>query len=267
MNLAISRFLNIKFFIAPAKARPTIIFQIFILSTKMAQLDVIKEKLQRDYDGCTVTQSYLRLERNLQSAGTTTSIKFDVLTTDSTYGTPATIENRLETTDVFVATAVSMFIYKAGSSVTASSDDRTKARLQSSPNPGTFSGSGEADNLMSLYNGNLKLLVNRKVFFDALDCYRFYRVGDVQAGLITATGGVTTQQSSQTEANYGFVGLNPTLSIGGMSQNDFTINMPSALSLIGTTSTNFLVLYFRGYQVQGAANQFEAAQRAKNFQG
>jgi hypothetical protein len=43
--------------------------------------------------------------------------------------------------------------------------------------------------------------------------------------------------------------------------------MPSALSLIGTTSTNFIVLYFRGYQVQGAAMQFEKEQRANNFAG
>lgn len=233
----------------------------------MAQLDAIKEKLQQTYAGCTVTQSYLRLERNLQTAGTTTQIKFDVLSTDSTYGTPATIEQRLETTDVFVATAISIGIYKAGSSTTASSDDRTKARIEYSPNPGTFSGSGEADNLMSLYNGYLRLLVNRKVYFDALDVYRFYRVGDIQAGLITSTGGVTTQRSNQPEANYGMVGLNPTLSIGGQSQNDFSINMPSALSLIGTTSTNFIVLYFRGYQVQGAAMQFEKEQRANNFAG
>jgi len=235
----------------------------------MADLSSLKRKLQNDYQGCTVTQSYLRLERDLQGAATT-QIKFDVLSTDTTYGNVSTMENRLKVTDVFVATAISIFIYKAGSSATASAvtaAQRAIARPSFNANVGVFTAANEADNLMSLYNGSLKLLVNRKVYFEALDCQRFYRAGDVQAGLITATGGVTTQVDNRPEANYGFIGLDPTLSIGGASQNDFSINMPAALSCAGTSSSNFLVLYFRGYQVQGAADQFERAQRADGFQG
>lgn len=234
----------------------------------MNNLDQIKDRIKRDYPGCVATQSYLRLEQNLQGAATT-QIKFDVLQTDNITGNVQNpIENRLKVTDIFVATAVTLCIYKAGSSATASAvttAERAKAALAWSANPGVFSTAGEAANLNTIYSGYLRLLVNRVVYFEALDTQRFKRAGDVQAGLITATGGVTTQQDNQPDANYGFVGLNPTLTIGGASQNDFSLNMPAATSLAGTSSSNFLVLYFRGFQVQGAAAEFERAQRSVGF--
>jgi len=235
----------------------------------MADLTAIKRNLMETYKGCVVTQSYLRLERDLQG-GATTQLKFDVLSTESVYGAPSPIENRLKVTDVFVATAISMYIYKAGTSATASAvtlAQRAGSRLATSPNVGVFTTAGESAALMNIYNGNSKLLVNRKVYFESLDCRRFYRVGDIQAGLIQATGGVTTQEDNWPEANYGMIGLDPTLTIGGASQNDFSVNMPAAVTAAGTASSNFIVLYFRGYQVQGAADQFERAQRAVDFQG
>lgn len=234
----------------------------------MNNLDEIKGRIKRDYPGCIATQSYLRLEQNLQGAATT-QIKFDVLQTDNITGNVQNpIENRLKVTDIFVATAVTLCIYKAGTSATAvTTSERAKARLCWNAAAGVFTTAGEADNLETIYAGNLRLLVNRVVYFEALDCQRFMRVGDVQAGLIAATGGVTTQRDNRPDANYGFVGLNPTLTIGGASQNDFSLNMPAATSLAGTSSSNFLVLYFRGFQVQGAAAEFERAQRTTGFNG
>lgn len=229
-------------------------------------IERLKSVMAEQYKGCTISQSDLRLERNIQSL-TTTQINFAVLDNDNTYGSVSSMEIRLKTTDVFVATMCGVYIYKAGTTTSASDTDRSKARLQTSPNPGTFSAANEADNLMAIYNGFLTFAVNRKVYFPALPVMRCYRVGDVQAGLITATGGVTTQQSNWPEANYGGIGLNPSFTFGGQSQNTFGLTMPAANSFAGTNSTNFLVLIFRGLLIQGAALQFENEQRQNGFTG
>lgn len=221
-------------------------------------LEALRESLKAQYPGKTITQSYLRLERNIQSS-TSTNFTFDILQTDSANGAVSAVEKRLNTSDVFVATAMAMYIYKAGTTTSASETDRASAVLCSFPNALVFTGVSEAANLTTLYNGNVKHSVNRIIYHDNdLDTMRFYRVGQEQRGVIGGTGGTATNASQWDDANFGMIGLEPTISFGGLSQNEISIKTPVAVSLAGTTSTNFLVLVYRGFKIQGAAAEFQA---------
>lgn len=222
-------------------------------------LEQLRLSLMGQYQGKTITQSYLRLERNIQST-TSTNWGFDILQTDTANGTVGATEKRLNTSDIFVATAMAMFIYKAGASTSATDTDRAKAVLNTFPNALVYTGAGEADNLTTLYNGAIRHAVNRIIYHDySLDTYRFYRAGQQQRGVIGGTGGTATNSSQWDDANYGMIGLDPTITFGGLSQNEIALKTPIAASLAGTLSTNFLVLYYRGFLVQGAAAQFQSA--------
>jgi hypothetical protein len=221
-------------------------------------LEQLRQELMARYPGKTITQSYLRLERNIQ-ATTSTNWTFDILQTDTANGTVSAVEKRLNTTDVFVATAMCMYIYKAGSSTSATDADRSVATLNTFPNALVYTGAAEAANLQTLYNGNFRHAVNRIVYHDNdLDSMRFYRAGQQQRGVIGGTGGTATNASQWDDANYGFIGLEPTISFGGLSQNEISLKVPLAITLAGTSSTNFLCLYYRGFKIQGAAAEFQA---------
>ena len=207
-------------------------------------------------NGQEITQSYLRLEVNLDTLATNTALQFPVLKTDQVPGatTVSPIENRLQVSDAFVATAVSLFIYK---SVTSSDADRAQSIPSYFPNPLIYTGA-EALAQEQIYNGNLKMTINSFVYFTALDCQRFRRVATAQQGVLGGTGGVITQRDGVVSENSSFIGLNPTLTIGGQSKNEFVVNLPGNTTLAGASATvNYAVLYFRGFQLQGAALKFQ----------
>jgi hypothetical protein len=222
-------------------------------------LEQLRQSLMTQFPGKTITQSYLRLERNLNGITTSTNYSFDILQTDSANGTVSALEKRLNTSDVFCATAMCMYIYKAGTSATTVTDlERANATLNTFPNALVYTTAGEAAALQVLYQGAIRHAVNRVIYHDFdLDTERFYRVGQAQRGVIGGTGGTATNASQWDDANYGFIGLEPTISFGGLSQNEISIKLPAATSLAGTSSSNYLVLYYRGFKIQGAAAEFQ----------
>lgn len=204
----------------------------------------------------TATQSYLRLMVNLNTAGSVNSIQFPVLTTNSA---PRATEQRLDITDMFTISNWSLFLVKAGSSTTATDAEVAVAPLYTWPNPQVFTGSGEAANLMNVYNGNLSVTVDRDRVLDKYDTYRFYRVATAQKLIAQAAGTAGSGESLHFQADgwegpsYGFSQLDPEITINGVGQNDLILNLPSAVSLAGTSSTNFVVLICRGIKWQNSS--------------
>ena len=209
----------------------------------------VYDQIKQKYPNKTVSQSYLRLDKNIQAV-TGNGWTWDVI---QGQGTPNTSERRLAQPDVFVATAVTMFIMKAGASTAATNDDIAKAVPNTYINSILYSGSGEAANLQNLYNGALQLKVNNNVLFPAIDTRRFYRVPTSQKGILGGTGGVVVNADGYDSTFYSYFGLTPTLEISGANTNEFSISLPASLALAGTTSTNFAILYFAGWLVQGGS--------------
>lgn len=213
----------------------------------------VYDSIKSKYPNKTISQSYLRLDKNIQSV-TGNGWTWDII---QGQGTPNTSERRLAQPDVFVATAVTMFVMKAGSSTTASNDDIAKAVPNTYINSILYAGSGEAANLQNLYNGSLQFKINNNVVFPAIDTRRFYRVPTSQKGVGPS---VIVNADGYESTFYSYFGLTPYMEVSGANTNEFSISLPASLALAGTTSTNFAILYFAGWLVQGGS-QWNAPQR------
>lgn len=192
--------------------------------------------------GVVTTQSYLRLEQVLGTNGT---INFQVLLND---GSANANERRLNISDAFTVTALSVLIYKITTGAAIS-----RATLDTFPNPLTYSGAGEAAALQAIYNGYLTVRVNSTVYIDSLDCYRFYRAGTAQRGVETTTTPSTYVASEYATGDYPFYSLTPGIRLSGATKNDLTLTLPESVNMAGTGSTNRVVLYLRGFLEQNGA--------------
>ena len=193
------------------------------------------------------TASFLRLE----TAVTTTqnAINFNVL---QNVGTSQATEQRLKQTDMFTITDFAVYVYKTDATTVTSG---SIAHLYSNPNPQVFTGTGEANNLMAVWNGLLQISVDRKQVVPGMDVLRTYRVGTSQKGVGSSAANNNPVQFDEWQGpNYAFASVDPEITISGSGQTDISIQLPTAVSLAGTSSTNYVVVMFRGILWQSASS-------------
>jgi hypothetical protein len=214
------------------------------------------ESLKSQYRGAIITQSYLRCEKQL-GATASTNFSFDIL---ANQGTPSTSERRLQITDRFAVTAISVMLYNAaGTASVVPQADRSTAKLYSWNAPSRFTAANSIT-LESIYNGYLQAKVDGVTYIDSLDCRRFYRVPTSQQGTIVSTGTATASTFPTIQADgydgthYPFCQITPSLVLNGAGRNEMQIYTPEATAVSpSTTSINFLVLYMRGFLIQNAS--------------
>jgi hypothetical protein len=229
------------------------------------------------------TQGFLRLGTSVQA--TLNTINFNVL---QNQGTVRATERRLNVTDMFTVTHWAMYLVKAGGQAggggtTATDADIAVARNYTYPNPYTFATAAqgnptfiqnqaaaqllaqtvESNNLYSIYNGFISVTIDREVVIDSYDTMRFLRVPMQQLGVTNGTtiapgAAVVGSQAanmwdSWESANYGFSEVDPQFTLNGIGDNNISIQLPGALSLAGTSSTNFVFLQLRGIRWQNAS--------------
>jgi hypothetical protein len=208
------------------------------------------------YPNTIITQSYLRTEVQVGTTATS-QFSFNVL---ANQGTPASTERRLQITDRFAVTAISLMMYNcvAVASV-ASAANRSQAKLHTWNSPAVFTAANSLV-LESLYNGYLRAIIDGTTIIDSLDLRRFYRIGSSQQGTIVSTGTATAstfpviQADEWNESNYAFAQMTPAMILNGAGRNELTINTPEATVLSpSATSANFLVLYMRGWLIQNSS--------------
>lgn len=188
--------------------------------------------------GVITTQSYLRFEKTLQ--GTFNSIQFDVLTNQ---GTASATERRLQLTDTFTITQLSVLLYNAATDDNAG---KAKSRLYTWDNANVFAQT-TADSLLNFYNGYLQLRVNTEVLIDSLDLMQFYRVHTTQ------TGSPTASVDEWPAINNGFKKIVPTITLNGAAKNDISIFFPQSINMAASAGFNYAVCYCRGFLNQNAA--------------
>jgi hypothetical protein len=126
-----------------------------------------------------LTQSYLRSEVALSTS--VANYHIPVLVNDSTNGQIRVNERRLNLQDIFITTESDVLIGIGSSSA-------TDAKLYSYPNPQTFTTSGAATALYSIYNGSLNLTINNEQVMPAWSVLRHLFVPQTQGGV-----GITAQ--------------------------------------------------------------------------
>lgn len=201
--------------------------------------------------GIVITQGYLRLQSAALSA-TQGSFKFGVLTTEFASGASAIdpSERRLNIVDNFLVTEMRVSLLKV-----ASGDSASISTISTFPNSITFAKSGEAANLMAIYNGALAIEIDGTKILDGWDIMRHYRAGQAQKGVLTAASGTNNAfvANQYDAASYGFFPVTPQIELKGNSKNTLTILPPVSNDMTGTSSSNYVVLELRGLLIQNGS--------------
>jgi len=202
---------------------------------------------QSKYAGLKITQGYLRL---LILLGSTGSFKFNIM--NDAGSAPIAGENRLERSDAFCATQHGFFIGKA-----ASGQNPRSVVEQSFANPFIFTDATENEALNTLYNGQLKIQISDRLYFQKLDLKRFKNVGTAQQGLnMTQPGvGINDQYpASEWNPKTGLYELTPHIEFSGQSTPEVEVTLPASVNMAGTASTNnYAILYYRGFYIPDGA--------------
>jgi hypothetical protein len=203
--------------------------------------------------GVITTPGYLRLETLLPSTGAISTINFNTLDTS---GVKLPTERRLKLADTFTITDISFYL-GTGSAATVGAPtnaEQSVERLNTFPNQTVTAIGTNTSALQAVYNGFLSLRVDTTTFLDSLPLMNFYRVGDVQAGAIFATGGTATNQSSWPLSMYGKQELLPTIELNGQANIEFQISLPSSITYTQVAATfTTAVVILGGFLNQGAA--------------
>ena len=214
--------------------------------------------------GVITTPGYLRLETLLQSGATATSLSSIAFNTLDTSGVKQPTERRLKLSDTFTVTGISFYL--GGGTATPigapTATEQASELLHTFPNAQVTSIGANATVLEALYNGFLSLRVDTTTFLDSLPMRAFYRVGDVQQGTITATGGNTGNKSGWYSSMYGRNELLPTIELNGQANIEWSITLPTTVAYSQPAAT-FLnaVIVLDGFLNQGAATVQRQVQR------
>jgi hypothetical protein len=232
------------------------------------------------------TQGYLRLGANVNT--TLNTINFDVLQTNGNTA-QITTEKRLNVTDMFTVTHWALYLVKAGGlagegGTAATAADIATARNFTYPNPYVFATAAngnptfvqnqaagqlvpytrESQNLYSIYNGNISVVVDRETIIDSYDCLRFLRVPTEQQQQATAAAAIAPAAAvigmtaghtfdAWLSDSYGFSEVDPQFTLNGIGDTSIQIKLPTAVNLAGVSSTNFVFLQMRGIRWQNAS--------------
>lgn len=171
---------------------------------------------------------------------------------------------KLDQADAFIPTAIGIFIRKAGSSTTPSEAEQTIAIERTYPNSTIFSGSGEAANLESIYqSGIMAIQLNRVTIVQSMDLLSFRTVGTAQQGV------QASQQAAAVGSNgaylrdawdgrdTGFSNFSPNICFSGLNTNELIVSLPTAINCAGTSSANYLDIWFRGVAILNGASKYK----------
>lgn len=200
--------------------------------------------------------SYIRTEAPLTTSAT--SYKFDLLTTENSQPAIYATQNKLNQQDVFVVSNIFVGLFCP---VTANGTDGT---LMTYPKIGLETGAAgnhtaaQALATMYLYNGFLSLNVNQTTVIPSWDLFKHLLIPDTQLNATTtgvATGAPTAPMHNTFDAingsEHGFYPVEPNIVISGSKKNNLTVNLPAAITAVGTNAR--LVIIMRGILAQNAS--------------
>lgn len=208
--------------------------------------------LRAKYGKLAVAPSFLRLEKSI---GASNIVKFD---TTQSAGSVLENEVRIKDSDAFCITKMGLFIYKTASAPVA--NDYSQAVLYTYPNPAVFTGSNESAYLQSIFNGYLSIKVGQTTFVEKYPTYDFLEIPETQKGLATAgyDAGSVTANKIPFDSKGKMSGFNEVITpftLSGKENIDIQVTRPGSLSVAGTSSTNMLVLIFKGFLISGGSSQ------------
>jgi hypothetical protein len=216
------------------------------LNQRLVYRNAVKSMINAGVDPrqAILSQSYLRLERNLSTS--ITSYQFGVTINDTPAGTTVrSTENRLNLQDSFFVGSISMF-----TSLTTNATD-TNMILDSYPNATKYSTAGAAAALYNLYNGSFSLTVNNRVITPSWNAYQHLYVPQTQngTGVTAQTVFPIDQFEGSTSAS---LAVEPNWVLIGSKNNNFTLNLPASVGTLQASKTTTVVVILRGVLAQNS---------------
>jgi len=216
------------------------------LNQRLVYRNAVKSMINAGVDPrqAILSQSYLRLERTLQT--TVTNYQFGITVNDSPAGATITpTENRLNLQDSFFVGSISMF-----TSLTTNPTD-TNMVLDSYPNATKYSTSGASTALYNLYNGYFSLTVNNRIITPSWNAYQHLSVPQTQ-NATGATSAYTLPIDQFEGKESGSLAVEPNWVLIGSKNNNFTLNLPSAVGTLQASKTTRVVIILRGVLAQNS---------------
>lgn len=191
-----------------------------------------------------LTPATLRLEQQL--ATNKTQYQFGVINgINGPSGTQFNTEVRLNQQDSYFVSQIAFRIGEPSAVNDATYVDCTY------PSPAIFSASGEAAALEVLYKSQLKITVNGVVKIPTLHLGRFRKVQFAQKVAAAANQNGIANDSID-GATEGIMICEPNIVLIGSKNNLIEIDLPAAITTIGTAGFTRMILEFRGLNAQNS---------------
>ena len=207
-----------------------------VINTERARGAYMSYRTRPEYDSKDISPSFLRLEAVITN--TSNIIRFNTFVGDTS--NVATTETRLDRNDKFVVTEMGLFLLKQ-------LQGQSGGRLHSYPNATDFAAA--APFLESLFNGILKMTMNKKQWISALDTQRFLNVPETQQ-----SAGTNRDMFSLHKKLYR---LTPHIEIDGSGTNEIELQYPTYAGWAGASATagtdHKAVLYLHGLLISGGS--------------
>ena len=189
-----------------------------------------------------LSQSFLRLE--CIAATNITQYKFGVLINDSSTNVTGGVrqnEQRLQLQDAFYVGSIQFYLGLASSTTATDYSPITWN------NPFQFSTAGAATALNNFYQGEYSLTVNNRVISPALPMVRHKHVPILQQN---ATAGSGVNSDAFDGINQTAFACEPNWVLIGSKNNQFVLNLPSAIGTLQAGSTTVITCLMSGILAQ-----------------
>ena len=188
-----------------------------------------------------LSQSFLRLEAIAQT--NVTSYRFGVLINDTSTGstTVRPTETRLQLQDAFYVGSIQFFLGLASS---ATATDYAPITWN---NQFQFTTAGAATALNNFYNGSYSLTVNNRVITPNLPMVRHKHVPILQQNATAASGVNSDAFDGITQTAFA---CEPNWVLIGSKNNQFVLNLPSAIGTLQAGSTTVISCVMSGILAQ-----------------
>lgn len=190
-----------------------------------------------DVKSAKLTQSELRSE--VKMSASSTRFHLPVTINDQINGNAFNTEKRLNLQDVFITSAIGVYV------AAPSSDTDTQYELSTYAPVNLFTGANEVQAIKGAYsNGNLSMIIDNDQILPFYPLNWHYKVPFTQAATNAFyDASDITLQDSRDGSFDGIMQIEPNFILSGNAQIDFNLNLPSAMAAAKANSRFVVVQY------------------------
>ena len=204
--------------------------------TQQMAFQRIRKQYRRRGKSPIITQSFLRLEQDINAASTL--YEFPVLESEQTNALAKPTEVRLNINDAFHVEEFAFYL------ALPTSETASDYRVASYPND-TVLGAGNFQQYFNLYNAYMQISVNNVMILPKYDIVKHYCINQTQQ---TAAGAPFDQLDARIDGTYY---INPNIMFSGSKKNSIQLVLPEAVTTVAEYSR--IILIFRGALAQNAS--------------